>query len=149
MTTTAAVGGCRPRDEEGRFTSEGRSGGYRSSRYEDDDDRRGGRGHGGWFGDPEGHSAAARRGWENTDHGRSGWFGDPEGHSEASRRGWDERYSGNGRSRYDDEDRYGRGRSMSARERGDDDDDRRRGRSGWYGDPRGHSEAARRGWENR
>ena len=29
---------------------------------EDDDDRRGGRRHGGWYGDPEGHSEAARRG---------------------------------------------------------------------------------------
>ena len=25
----------------------------------------GGRGHGGWSGDPEGHSEASRRGWEN------------------------------------------------------------------------------------
>ena len=44
------------RDEEGRFTSS-------RSRYDDDDDdRRGSRGHGGWYGDPEGHSQAARRG---------------------------------------------------------------------------------------
>jgi len=48
----------RQRDEDGRFTSS-RS----RSRYDDDDDeRRGGRGHGGWYGDPEGHSEAARRG---------------------------------------------------------------------------------------
>ena len=51
-------------------------GGGRSSsrsRDDDDDDRRssrgggsgGGRGHGGWFGDSEGHSRAARRGWED------------------------------------------------------------------------------------
>jgi hypothetical protein len=53
--------------------------------------RRGRRAHGGWFGDPEGHSEASRRGWDDPDHGRSGWYGDPEGHSEASRRGWDER----------------------------------------------------------
>ncbi|WP_158279452.1 hypothetical protein [Falsochrobactrum shanghaiense] len=26
-----------------------------------------------------------------SDRGRGGWFGDPEGHSEASRRGWEER----------------------------------------------------------
>jgi hypothetical protein len=33
------------------------------SRYDDDaDDRRGSREHGGWYGDPEGHSQAARRG---------------------------------------------------------------------------------------
>ena len=47
----------RSRDDEGRFTS------TRSrSRYDDDDDdRRGGRGHGGWYGDPEGHAEAARQ----------------------------------------------------------------------------------------
>lgn len=44
-----------------------RSGGYGSrSRYEDDDDGRG-HGRGGWFGDPEGHSEASRRGWRNRD----------------------------------------------------------------------------------
>ena len=73
------------------------------SDYEDDYRRgRGGRsddgrqyGHGGWFGDPEGHSEASRRGWENSDHAPSGWFGDPEGHSEASRRGWQHGHEGN------------------------------------------------------
>ena len=48
----------RSRDEEGRFVS------TRSRYDDDDDDRRGGRGHGGWFGDPEGHSEASREGWE-------------------------------------------------------------------------------------
>jgi hypothetical protein len=75
------------------------------SRYDDDnDDRRGGRGHGGWYGDPEGHSEASRRGWEEREGSRSrsrydddddrrgsrghgGWYGDPEGHSQAARRG--------------------------------------------------------------
>jgi hypothetical protein len=96
------------RDDEGRFTSS-------RSRYDDDDeDRRGGRGH-------------------------RGWYGDPEGHSEASRRGLEERGS---RGRYRDEDddrRYSRSRD-------DDDDDWRgsRRRGGWYGDPEGHSQAARR-----
>lgn len=43
------------RDDDGRFTSS-------RSRYDDDaDDRRGSREHGGWYGDPEGHSPAARR----------------------------------------------------------------------------------------
>src|SRR5262249_51830039 len=57
----------RERDEYGRFMSDDdddrRSYSSRSrggSRYEDDDDRRGGRGRGGWFGDSEGHSQAAR-----------------------------------------------------------------------------------------
>lgn len=54
--------GCRTpcRDEEGRFMSSGRGG----SRPRHDDDGRG-NGRGGWFGDPEGHSEAARRGWRN------------------------------------------------------------------------------------
>src|SRR6266446_3744880 len=106
----------RPRDEEGRFTSS-RS----RSRYDEgDDEQRGGRGHG-------------------------GWYGDPRGHSEAARRGWDER-EGSTRTRYRDEDddrRSSRSRSLYE----DDDDERRggRGHGGWFGDPEGHSEAARRG----
>ncbi len=221
----------RERDDQGRFTSsrggydDDRGGSSRSSRgYDDDrgrssrssrdydDDRggssrsgrggdRGGQGSG-WFGDSEGHSEAARRGWENRDDddrggrsggsrssrgyddddrggrsgssrggstrsgGRGGWFGDSEGHSEALRRGWESRddddrggRSGGGRSsssrgdyddrgssrsrQSDDDDRRYRSRSR------DDDDDRGRGRGGWFGDPRGHSEAARRGWEDR
>ncbi len=157
----------RSRDDEGRFTSRGRDDDdyRRSSRSSDDRDH----GRGGWFGDPQGHSEASRRGWESRDddrgryssrgrddddyrrssrssddrdHGRGGWFGDPEGHSEASRRGWDSR----------DDDRGGRSSS-----RGRDDDDYRRssrssgdrGQGGWFGDPEGHSEASRRGWESR
>jgi hemerythrin superfamily protein len=114
------------RDEEGRFMSS-------RSRYDDhdDDDRRGGRGHG-------------------------GWYADPEGHSEASRRGWEERGGSRGRYRDDDDDRRrymparddeGRFTGSRSRYADDDDDDRRRGRGhgGWYGDPEGHSQAARRG----
>ena len=96
----------RERDDRGRFMGD-----------DDDDGRRGssgGRGHGGWYGDSEGHSEASQRGWEhrgggqggrryedNNDNGRrgsssrggghGGWFGDPEGHAEASRRGWHNR----------------------------------------------------------
>lgn len=158
----------------GGYRASGGGGRYR----DDDDDRRGGD-HGGWFGDSRGHAEAARRGWDEREgrgrddddrryasssrsgggaryrddddgrgRGHGGWFGDPEGHSEASRRGWDERES---RGRYrddDDDDRYS-GHS-SARYRDDDDDHRgSRGHGGWFGDSRGHSEAARRGWENR
>jgi len=149
----------------------------RSSRDDDDDDRgRRGNGRGGWFGDAEGHAEAGRRGWDDRgfssrssrsshddddDRGRGGgrgdgrgWFGDPEGHSEASRRGWDDRGSSS-RGRDDDDNRS---RSRSGR---DDDDDRSRlrsgrgydddrgGRGGWFGDPEGHSEASRRGWDDR
>jgi hemerythrin superfamily protein len=112
----------------------------RSNRDDDDRDSRG-RGRGGWFGDSEGHSEASRRGWDNPDHGPSGWYGDSRGHSEASRRGWDN--PDHGPSGW-----YGdsRGHSEASR-RGWDNPDH--GRSGWYGDPEGHSEASRRGWENR
>lgn len=185
-------GSTPERDESGRFMSddERRS----RSRYDDDDnrgrrymgrneddDRRSSssrdRGHGGWFGDSEGHSEASRRGWENSDHGQSGWygdreghseasrrgwerpdhgesgwFGDREGHSEASRRGWDEghrsqsRDDDNRRSRYEDDRRsYAAGRG----ERYEDNERSSRGHSGWSGDPEGHSEASRRGWERR
>lgn len=126
------------RDDRGRFAS-------------DRDDRGGGRG--GWFGDSEGHSRAARERWEQEDdyrggrgrsggryedddddrggrgRGRGGWFGDSEGHS---------------RERWEDDDRGARGRSRSRHD--DDDDDRSgrdRGRGGWFGDSEGHSRAAR------
>ena len=91
-----------------------RRGGYSRSERDEDDDRRhsssGRGGHGGWYGDSEGHSRAAEEGWENRgggsrrsatrserdeeDHRRSsqsgrsghgGWYGDPEGHAEAAR----------------------------------------------------------------
>ncbi|MFD1807288.1 hypothetical protein ACFSHQ_01825 [Gemmobacter lanyuensis] len=110
------------------------SGGRSSSRY-DDDDRRSSRGRGDDY---------------SRDHGQGGWFGDPEGHSEASRRGWenrrdDDRGSGSrSSSRYEDDDR------RSSRGRGRDDDyGRDHGQGGWFGDSEGHSEASRRGWENR
>ena len=165
--------GGRERDEAGRFMSEG---GSRSrSRYEDEDERYSGRrsmgrdynddqrhlrpgegrGHGGWFGDPQGHSEASRRGWERSDHGESGWYGDREGHSEASRRGWEGGHEGSyrSRSRYDDDDRRG---GYESRDEGRHYEDERgsRGRSrsghgGWSGDAEGHVEAARRGWEHR
>ena len=81
---------------------------------------------------------------------------------EASRRGWEQGHEGNNRSRsssrYDDDDRRHESRSSSRypdddrdHRRNDDFDrgDGRRGQSGWSGDPQGHSEASRRGWQNR
>ncbi|HWA01626.1 MAG TPA: hemerythrin domain-containing protein [Caulobacterales bacterium] len=55
----------RERPGEGRYRDEDDR--RRAARRREDDDDRGsrGRGHGGWFGDPEGHSEAARRGWED------------------------------------------------------------------------------------
>ncbi|MDD4615843.1 MAG: hypothetical protein PHW76_01825 [Alphaproteobacteria bacterium] len=84
-------------------------------------------GQGGWFGDPEGHSEASGRGWENPEHRPSGWFGDPEGHSRASRKGWGEEVEeeGDGRSRrarphYEEEGGYGGGgRGYGSRSRHD------------------------------
>jgi len=175
-----------PSRASGRYDDDDRR--YSARDRDGDDDRRYSardRGQGGWFGDPEGHAEASRRGWDHRrddddngrgrgrsysrydederryssrgrdddyarDRGQGGWFGDAEGHSEASRRGWDHRRDdddeyrrGGGRpaSRYDDGDRR-----YSARDR---DDDRGRGHGGWFGDPEGHSEASRRGWDHR
>ena len=56
----------RYRDDERDYRSS-RGGNGNRSRHDDDDDRRSsrGRGHGGWSGDSEGHSEAARRGWDH------------------------------------------------------------------------------------
>jgi hypothetical protein len=161
----------RDRDERGRFVSDDddrderrSSGGGSRSRGRDDDDERGGRGRG-WYGDPEGHSQAARRRSDDDEdrrgsrsrgrydddddrggRGRGGWFGDSEGHADAARRRWDEDDDrGGSRSRYRDDDDDDR-RGSRSRGRDDDDDDRGgRGRGrGWYGDSEGHAEAARR-----
>jgi hypothetical protein len=132
------------RDDEGRFISS-------RSRYDDDeDDRRSSRSRS-RYEDDDDYDRRSRR-----PHG--GWFGDPEGHSEASRRGWEERGGSLASYREDDNRRRhipargDEGRFMSSRSRYDDDDDDRRGSRGhgsWYGDPEGHSEASRRGWEER
>lgn len=125
------AGNDRNRDERGRFTDDDR--GYRSR---DDDDRRSGY-------DDDRRYASSRYDDDrrSSDEGR-GWHGDPQGHSEASRRGWENRDDRYARSDRDDDGRH----SRSSRR---DDDDRDRGHGGWFGDPRGHSEAARRGWEDR
>ena len=94
---------------------------------------------------PEGHSDASRRAWE--DGHRSQRRDDEDGRrSNGSRQNEGESRS---RSR-DDDDRRGEGGRSS---RSDDNDDRRssssgRGHGGWSGDPEGHAEASRRGWEN-
>ncbi|MEZ5775682.1 MAG: hypothetical protein R3D33_13520 [Hyphomicrobiaceae bacterium] len=106
----------------------------RRSRYREDDDYRGSRRGSGWYGDSEGHSRAAQRGWDNPDHGRSGWFGDSEGHSRASERGWDN--PDHGRSGwFGDHEGHSRAsqrgwddRRRSDRYRDEDDDYRRRRR---------------------
>ncbi|MBO9670243.1 MAG: hemerythrin domain-containing protein [Sphingobium sp.] len=131
----------------------------------------------GWYGDPEGHSEASRRGWEDrSDRGRSSSSRDDDdrrgGGNGGGNRSRDEDGRFTSRGRGDDDDRRGGGgggnrsrdddgrftsrgrdddddrRGYSSRSR-DDDDDRGRGRGGWFGDPEGHSEASRRGWQNR
>ena len=159
----------RDRDDEGRFTrrggsSEGRGTGgwFGDSEGHSEASRRGwesgSHGDSGWYGDSEGHSEASRRGWDNPRHGESGWYGDSEGHSEASRRGWEGREGGRSPRYEERSQRYDEMQSRS-RSRSDDDRDYRRsddydrgngGRGqGWSGDPEGHSEASRRGWQNR
>ena len=148
----------RDRDDEGRFSrsgsSEGRGHGgwYGNSEGHSEASHRGwqnpSHGESGWYGDSEGHSQASRRGWDNPRHGESGWYGDSEGHSEASRRGWEHGHEGNYRSRssrYDETPSRSRSRYEDDHERGNGG----RGHGGWSGDPEGHSEASRRGWQNR
>lgn len=149
----------RDRDDRGRFMDDDDRGsrGRMSGRGRDDDYDRSGRDSGrGWFGDSEGHSRASREGWEDRGSSRSSSRSryDEEDDGRGSRggsRGGPER-DDQGRFMSDD-DRGSRGR-MSGRGRDDDDDDRggrSRGSShgGWFGDSRGHSEAARRGWRER
>ncbi len=142
----------RERDSRGRFMSDDDRGGRSrsSSRYDDDDRRYSSRGR-----DDDDDDRGYSR-----DRGQGGWFGDPRGHSEAARLGWEHRRDdddddyGRGRSRsssrYDDDDRRYSSSSRGGRDRDDDrGSSRDRGQGGWFGDPRGHSEAARLGWEHR
>jgi len=112
----------RDRDENGRFTSDDDRG-YRSrsSRDYDDDYRRSGSNGGGPGRDENGRFTSSR----DDDDGR--------------------RYRGNDRDR-DENGRYmSEGSGSRSRSRYESDDDGR----GWHGDPRGHAEAAREGWEHR
>lgn len=157
------------RDDDDRGGRNGGSGWFGDSRGHSEAARRGWDERGGssssrssrdYDDDRHGGSFRSSQGGGGRDRGQGGWFGDSEGHSEASRRGWDHREGGS--RGYDDDDRSARSRSSSRY--GDDDDDRRsrmrssrsddddgrdHGRGGWFGDPRGHSEAARRGWDDR
>src|SRR4051812_23883265 len=94
----------------------------RSRRYSsrDDDDRRSSR------------SRSSRDDDNGRGQGRGGWFGDSEGHSEAARRGWREDDNGyRGRSSRDDDDYRSRSSQSRSRYQDDDDDRRGRGRGGW------------------
>jgi len=122
-------GGNGPdRDDQGRFTAN-RGGGNRD-RNEDERYSR---------------QDYGRSDYRDDDSRGRGWSGDPQGHSDAAMRGWEHR----GGSRHQDEGRS-YSRSSSDRYQGNNDNDRSRGSGqGWYGDSRGHAEAAERGWESR
>lgn len=143
-------------DPEGHSEASRRGWEGRGSSYRDDDDRHySSRGTSGRYEDDDNGRSRSRNSDYDDDRRSSrehgGWYGDPEGHSEASRRGWEERggYRSSSRSRYEDDDN---GRYGSRSRNSDYDDDRRSsrgGHGGWFGDPEGHSEASRRGWRNR
>jgi hypothetical protein len=131
----------RERDEYGRFTGDDNYGGPRGGRgsgYEDDDRGSRGRGSGqgrGWFGDSRGHAEAARERWSDDDRG---------GRGGGSMRGGNRERDESGRFASDDDDRGMRGGRGGSQDRGGGEDHR-----GWFGDPRGHAEAARLGWRHR
>lgn len=117
------------RDEYGRFMSDDdhRSQGYSRGRdYEDERRASHGSGHGGWFGDPQGHAEAARRGWDEREGERRSYDEDTKGYSSQSG-----------------------GRRYESRSRQDEGERRPSGHGGWFGDPEGHSQASRRGWHHR
>jgi hypothetical protein len=132
--------GGRVRDEDEGYRMRGR----------DEDEDRGYR----MRGSERGGERVGERGGEDDERDRlgrrkGGWFGDPEGHSRAVRLGRSERDDDDRgyrmRGREEDEDR-----GYIARGEEDDDEDRDRlGRrkGGWFGDPEGHAEAARRRWD--
>jgi len=154
--------GGRDRDENGRFMSDDDRGySSRPGRGRDDDhDGRGSRSSGrerdeyGRFAseDERGYSSQSNRGRDYNDDDRRGSRGERgqggrSGDSEGARRGWDEPQGGSqSRSRNDDDYR-------PSRSQRDDDDyrsgSRGEGHRGWFGDSEGHSEASRRGWEER
>jgi hemerythrin superfamily protein len=118
-------------------------GSSRSSRGRDYDEDDRGSSRGGRGGSQGGRSEGGNQGGEGR-----GWFGDSEGHSQAAREGWEDRgSSGSSRGRDDDED--DRGSSRSGRGGRGGESRGGEGHGGWFGDPRGHSEAAREGWRNR
>lgn len=125
-----------------------RSRGSRSGRgRDDDDDNRSGRRHGqgGWFGDSEGHSRAAR-----GDDRRSS-MRDDDDYGGNRRRSQDYDDDGGRRSSrgsdYDEDD--GRRQARSGRDDDSRSSSRGRGHGGWFGDSEGHAEASRRGWSDR
>lgn len=108
----------RMSDERERGNENSRYSSRNGNRFDDDDftnrnssNGRYGNSGRGWYGDYEGHSQAAERGWDNrrdernyssrnryrdddmtSGNGRErGWFGESDRHSDAAERGWDRR----------------------------------------------------------
>ncbi len=98
----------------------------------------------------EGHSSRGERTPERDEHGR--FVSDEEQPGQGRSRAREDEHE---RRSYRDEDErrgassQGGGRRYEQRSREDENDDDRRGHSGWFGDPEGHAEASRRGWEHR
>jgi hypothetical protein len=147
----------------------GRSG---ASRRRDEDEERYGRSRSGGRGqEREGYSQAPRRGWQESGYrsqrgddeegyarGRSRYAEDePRGYG-GRRSGYEsrayERQRGSAGEAYESQ----RGGTSRGNHYGEDyrrrggryqDEDERSSHGGWSGDPEGHSEAARKGWEHR
>lgn len=164
------------RDEQGRFTSDDEDEDERSSRGGNRGGNPGGRNmssRGGQDDDEDDNDRSGRSG-NRGGHGR-GWFGDSEGHAEAARQRSSSNRGGRGRDDDDDDDdgrsrgrssggqssggRSSGGRSSGGSSRSQSAQSSRssssrssqsdEGHGGWFGDSRGHAEAARRGWANR
>ena len=152
----------RNRDPYGRFVDDE----YRDQRsfgsngpswYEEDYRGSGGGGRGGsqgqgrgGFRDSERHAEAGRQRWEdeNLHYGRSDRFEDHERSGRGGNRGGPDRDE-HGRFMSDDEDRGGRGGNRGGGERGHREGHRGGDHRGWFGDSRGHAQAARLGWRHR
>ena len=158
--------GGRARDDSGRFMDEERNSARFGSRFERDDDRGGqARGdqprdrygrfteedRGARYGSGRGDEMRPPRfrddGYYDSRGDRSRWGGARDGDD------YGDRGAGRGRAGGQERDEFGRfagdgGGSRFGLGR-DDDDGRAQGRGGWFGDPRGHAEAAREGWRER
>jgi hemerythrin superfamily protein len=157
----------RERDEYGRFTEDDRR--YASqrygrgrSRYEDEDYGRRGDGargrerdeYGRFMSEEEDDDYRRSRGRAMPERDEYGRFMSEEeedyGPRRPRRRAMPERDEF-GRFMSDEDEYRGRSRAQGARAGGgryrEEDEGRGHGRGGWFGDPRGHSEASRRGWE--
>ncbi|MEK4033446.1 hemerythrin domain-containing protein [Methylocystis sp. IM3] len=151
-----------PASRRGAHAGEGRRGEERAS-WESGSESEGEEGRG--WGEREDEAGGAydeRRSAHGRQDSEHGWHGEAGRRAQAARRGWEEREIGGGPSRGREEERgesrkeEGRGSMARGQERGASRSGQERGgqergseHRGWRGDPKGHSEASRRGWEHR